>query len=701
MKNSLLKYSILFSTIFCLVGCNVNDNSNPSSMENTMIHTVTFNPNNGESNIVVEVKHNDKVSKPFTPSYEGHTFGGWFDENGEQWNFSGYLVTEDITLTAKWTKVNEEDSSGGNEDSSNGNEDSSGGENIDIGEAYSDAISVYEALQIAKGLESGAESSQSYYVKGTIDDIYNTQYGNCHLVDGTNDILIYGMYNYDGTVRYDEMTRKPLEGEEVVVYGTIMNYYDSKNKVNKYEIVDAWLMAINGISLDPNYSASEDDKNENDDNQNNDGITTSTVKNLSFSSSSLTNKNKADLDYYEYGCPSIGSPNVLVVPVEFSDVTASSKGYTTTAIKNAFLPKSQTNAELDYYSVYDYFYTSSYGKLSLNIEVLDNWFKPKNNSTYYKNATIEYDGEKFEGGDQLILDEILQYLDNQGVDLSKYDSDNDTVIDSVVMVSTLPIDDDENASMLHWAFQYYNYYVDNEGYYYEYDGVSANAYLWAPYQFMYETETGYDSKAPTNTYTFIHEFSHVLGADDYYDTTYTNHPLEGYDIMDAMTADHNPFTKMHYGWIESSRLVTASDKVTLELTAFEETGDTIIVANNYNEKKGIYQEYWLIVYYTDTKLNEYPYGLFDEGVVVYHINAEVDSSSGYEYFINSNTDASDEYYGSVNNLIEFVKDGNDFIYTVGEQLSSTIKDDNNVKVPYTFKIDSINSEKVTLTFTKN
>ena len=102
-----------------------------------------------------------------------------------------------------------------------------------------------------------------------------------------------------------------------------------------------------------------------------------------------------------------------------------------------------------------------------------------------------------------------------------------------------------------------------------------------PYEFMYETETGYDSKAPTNTYTFIHEFSHVLGADDYYDTTYTNHPLEGYDIMDAMTADHNPFTKMHYGWINSSRLVTASNDVTLELNAFEETGDTIIIANNY------------------------------------------------------------------------------------------------------------------------
>ena len=138
--------------------------------------------------------------------------------------------------------------------------------------------------------------------------------------------------------------------------------------------------------------------------------------------------------------------------------------------------------------------------------------------------------------------------------------------------------------------------------------------------------------------------------------------------MDAMTADHNPFTKMHYGWIDSSRIVTASNDVTLELNAFEETADTIIIANNYNEKKGIYQEYWLIVYYNDTKLNKYPYGLFDEGIVVYHVNAAVDNSSGYEYFINSNTDASDEDYGSINNLIEFVKNGNDFIYTVGEQL---------------------------------
>lgn len=558
MNKKVFKYALLITSIFTLVSCNIN-NTNTND-ESQLKHIVTFDPNNGETPYTVEVLDNKKVSKPFTPYNEGYTFDGWYNGD-EKWVFGGYLVTEDITLVAKWIK---------------------------------------------------------------------------------------------------------------------------------------------NSSTDSSEDTSSDDNNKDEDSSNNDStITSQGITNISFKDSTISNKNKSDIDYYEYGCPSVGSANVLVVPVEFLDVTASSKGYTIDAIKNAFLPKEETNASLDYYSVYDYFYESSYGKLSLNIEVLNEWFKPKNNSQYYKDYLIEYDGYELDGGDQLILDEILNYLDNKGVDLSKYDSDNDSVIDSIVMVPTLHVSSDENESILHWAYQYFNYYVDSEGYYYEYDGVSANTYLWAPYQFMYETETGYDNSTPTSTYTFIHEFSHILGADDYYDTTYTNHPLEGYDIMDSMTADHSPFTKMHYGWIDSTRLITTNSSVTVDLKAFESTGDTIIIANNFDNKKGLYQEYWLITYYNSTGLNKYPYGLFDEGVVVYHINAEIDDSTGYEYFINSNTDASDEEYGSVDNLIEFVKNGNEFIYTVGDKLSSYIKDDNNVKVPYTFKVDSMSQEKVTLTFTKN
>ena len=66
-----------------------------------MIHTVTFNPNNGESNIVVEVKHNDKVSKPFTPSYDGHTFGGWFGKinyNGTNYYFDQNIIKNNANI---------------------------------------------------------------------------------------------------------------------------------------------------------------------------------------------------------------------------------------------------------------------------------------------------------------------------------------------------------------------------------------------------------------------------------------------------------------------------------------------------------------------------------------------------------------------------------------------------------------------------
>ena len=100
-------------------------------------------------------------------------------------------------------------------------------------------------------------------------------------------------------------------------------------------------------------------------------------------------KDVTDQGYYLDGCPTTGSPAVLVIPVQFSDVTAAKKGYTTEALVNAFSKGGQT----DYYSVYDYYYISSYGQLTLDITVLDYWFTPKYDSNYYYNATYDYYGD--------------------------------------------------------------------------------------------------------------------------------------------------------------------------------------------------------------------------------------------------------------------------------------------------------------------
>jgi M6 family metalloprotease-like protein len=144
------------------------------------------------------------------------------------------------------------------------------------------------------------------------------------------------------------------------------------------------------------------------------------------------------------------------------------------------------------------------------------------------------------------------------------------MIDAVVMINTLDIDGEQD---FHWAYRYWNLYTDDEGYYYEYDKVSANDYVWASFAFLYDNGEDYEDTTLMNTYTFIHEFGHVLGADDYYDTSYEGDysPMGGYDIMDSMIGDHNPYTKFNYGWLTSSRLVVAEEDVLLTLNSFTKT----------------------------------------------------------------------------------------------------------------------------------
>ncbi len=406
-------------------------------------------------------------------------------------------------------------------------------------------------------------------------------------------------------------------------------------------------------------------------------------------------KDVTDQGYYLDGCPTKGSPGVLVIPVEFSDVTAQSKGYSISALKNAF----GKNGTTDYYSVYDYYYTSSYGQLTLDITVLDSWFLPQYSSSYYQNATMEYYGQDTPIGDQMILDEALAYLEGI-MDLSQFDSDNNGIIDSVVLVTTLDIGDDD----FHWAYRYWNIYTDDEGYYYTYDGVSANDYLWASYRFLYEEDGSYTNTGGMNTYTFIHEFGHILGADDYYDTEGNNSPLSEADVMDSTPGDHNAFTKFNLGWITASRLVTTDTAVTLTLDTFSKTGDTILLACDWDPDLGAYQEYYILVYYRNTGLNTGAGGYFDEeGILVYHVDAslykEVQDGEVY-YDIYYNNSSSYGQGSSENNLIEYVKQSSrSYVYGVGDSLG-TVYSNSGSALEYTFTVNALNGDTATITFTK-
>ena len=413
-------------------------------------------------------------------------------------------------------------------------------------------------------------------------------------------------------------------------------------------------------------------------------------------------KDVTDQGYYLDGCPTTGSPAVLVIPVDFSDITASSKGYSIDKIKNAFMKDGVT----DYYSVYDYYYISSYGQLTLDITVLDTWFRPSKTSSYYERQTMNYYGTRTEIGDQMILDEALAYLSTI-MDLSRFDSDNNGIIDSVVLITTLDIDPNTN---FHWAYRYWNIYTDSNDSYYEYDGVSANDYMWASYAFLQESYDNrgniiYTDTTVMNTYTYIHEFGHVLGADDYYDTSGKSSPMNDFDVMDSMLGDHNAFTKFNYGWLTTSRLVVTSGSVTLTLEDFSRNGDTIILANKWDPTLGAYQEYYVIVYYTNNGLNAgEDAGYFDtNGIVVYHVNATL-TSENYDgeiyYDVKNNNTHSSDSYGTVDNLIEIVKVGGKWILGAGSSLG-IVTDDNGDALGYNFTVNSLGASSASITFTKN
>lgn len=67
-------------------------------------YTLSFDSNDGSEVEAQEVTYNEKAQKPSEPAKAGHTFAGWYADEAmeKEWNFDEDVVTEDVTLYAKW-----------------------------------------------------------------------------------------------------------------------------------------------------------------------------------------------------------------------------------------------------------------------------------------------------------------------------------------------------------------------------------------------------------------------------------------------------------------------------------------------------------------------------------------------------------------------------------------------------------------------
>ena len=105
--------------------------------------------------------------------------------------------------------------------------------------AANSKLSVKEAAELGASKEHNVYTEGKYFVTGEILSIADTTYGNMTIKDTDgNTLYLYGLYNIDGTIRFDAMETTPAVGDTITVYG-ILGQYSSKAQMKKGWLVKA------------------------------------------------------------------------------------------------------------------------------------------------------------------------------------------------------------------------------------------------------------------------------------------------------------------------------------------------------------------------------------------------------------------------------------------------------------------------------
>ena len=418
------------------------------------------------------------------------------------------------------------------------------------------------------------------------------------------------------------------------------------------------------------------------------------------------NSMKIDGPFGQDAFPSKGTPTMLVIPVNLDNSKKTEEIYNN--IKLAF---AGTEEETGWESVHSFYYKSSYEQLDIKFEFTD-WFTPSHEASYYESYE---NGDEY--GDEAIVSEAVKHFDSE-LDYSKYDYDNDGLVDNIWIVYNCPVDYEK--ADFWWAWQ------TKVSKTIKVDGKTICRYGFAGTDFMDPTkeEQSYDvSNIKVDAHTFIHESGHIMGLEDYYDYDEnvgpTNRGLFAADMMDYNIGDHCSFNKMSLGWIDPT-VVSGEGKKEITLKSFTLTGDVLLIANH--ELESIWDEYFLIEFYTNEGLNENdkPIGGDEDpnaiGIRILHVDAHLsldedgnvvpngDDAYPESGFLYDNT-------GTKNPLIEMLradysKSMEDYLFqeslydesskTFGEDTWASFKLNDGSKLFFTLSVKSISNGECTV-----
>jgi len=212
-------------------------------------------------------------------------------------------------------------------------------------------------------------------------------------------------------------------------------------------------------------------------------------------------------------------------------------------------------------SVKDYYLENSYNQFNLTVDVAGPYTASQNMAYYGANDGYGYDIRPRE----LVLEAIN--LADPDVDFSEYDNDDDGWVDGVYIIYAGYGEEAGGGANAIWAHAWWLASpVLKDGVYLQRYSCSAEL----------RSNTG---STITAIGVICHEFGHVLGAPDYYDTDYAiGGEFQGTGQWDMMAsgswnnggvtpAHHNGFTKVYYYNWASATLLTSATTITLNNAA--------------------------------------------------------------------------------------------------------------------------------------
>lgn len=221
-------------------------------------------------------------------------------------------------------------------------------------------------------------------------------------------------------------------------------------------------------------------------------------KRLTFSDSQITSR-KASFQKIGTNYPTTGNNNLLIILVSFADraFTYTREDFDSLASQPGYNRNGATG------SVKDYYYDVSFGSLNLNPTVVGPYTLSQPMAYYGANASYFSDVNPKE-----MISEGCALADND-VDFSQFDMNNDGIIDAVHVIFAGAGEASTGEGDAIWPHRWSIYAYDSLDI--TFDGVTLRDYSCS----AEKMGSGMDGIG-----TICHEFGHVLGLPDLYDTDY-------------------------------------------------------------------------------------------------------------------------------------------------------------------------------------